>query len=254
VNEFVASRFIERVTRLALGLEPIDAMQRQPAHPVDIGFDVLPLRRPRPTVVRHASGRHVLVYSPALATPVDVRITDPSARFVPRRLRIPILAPAVAETRPQGQRVRRPVLFPGAAYEVTDATGLRGRVLRGGRPMRWARVQASVAGGRIVARAHGDHRGEFLLLVGPGAGPIGDLEPSLAVDVTVMGPAVAPVPPAPTPLDPLWDLPLEVTAAPGAADPVTAGETVPGDYTATTTQHLDLALGRVLSGVTFTIT
>ena len=256
MNEVVPSRFIEQVKRLAVGFEPIDAMHRLRAHPVEIGVDAAALSLPRPTIDRHATGRHVLLYSPKLTSPVDVRITDPSARFVPRRLRIPILTPALAETQPQGQRVRRPTLFPGAAYDVMDATGVRGRVMRDGKPMRWARVEARGTGGAVVARAHGDHRGEFLLLVGPGAGPVGDIQPPLTLDLTVMGPAVVPVPSTPDrpDVDPLWDLPLELAALPGAPDPVSAGEQVPANYTAATTQQVDLTLGKLLSGVTFTIT
>jgi len=256
VNEFVPSRFIEQVKRLAVGFEPVDAMLRLRAHPVEISFDAAVLSLPRPQIDRHATGRHVLLYSPKLTGPVDVRITDSWARFVPRRLRIPILTLTLAEAQPQSQRVRRPALFPGAAYDVTDATGLRGRVLRGGKPMRWARVEARGTGGAVVARAHGDHRGEFLLLVGPAAGPVGDIQPPLALDVTVRGPATVPVPPtADRPdIDPLWDLPLELAALPGAPDPVSAGESVPANYTAATTQQVDLAFGKLLSGVTFTIT
>jgi len=176
---------------------------------------------------------------------------------VPRRLRFPILGQAAAETRPPRFRVRRPVLFPGAAYDVSSgATGLRGRVLRAGKPMRWARVEARLpAAGTLVGRAHGDDRGEFLLLIGSEASPVGDVVPPLEIEVTVFGPAAPPVPPdADRPkIDPLWDLPLEQTAAPGDPDPVAEGEAQPAGYTATTTQTIDLEFGKIASGATFVI-
>lgn len=257
MNEFLPSRFAENVKRLAIGLEPIDAALRlRASYPIDITFDVAPLGLPRPTIDRHRTGLHVLLYGPQLTSPVDLRLTDRARRCVPRRLRIPILANAAAEAAPAGRRVRRPVMFPGAAYDVSDATGVRGRVVRGGQVMRWARVVARLpGGGPVVGRAHGDDRGEFLLLIGAEAGPIGDLNPPLQVEVTVFGPAAPPLPPAPDhpTIDPLWDLPLEQAASPGDPDPVSAGEAQPANYTASIMLPLNLAFGRILSGVTFTV-
>lgn len=258
MNEFLPSRVSENTKRLALGLEPIDAeLQLRVAHRIEVTFDTAPLQLPRPPIDHHRTSLHVVLYHPKLTSPVDLRFFDEARRFVPRRLRIPILARTVAETRPPAHRVRRPVLFPGAGYDVTtDATGLRGRVLRGGQPMRWARVEARLPGaGRLVGRAHGDDRGEFLLLIGSEASPVGDLNPPLRVEVTVLGPAVPPVPPTPDypKIDPLWDLPLEQAALPGNPDPVSAGESQPSNYTASTIQPVDLAFGRVRSGLTFTI-
>lgn len=258
MNEFLPSRFSENNKRLALGLEPIDAeLQLRVAHRIEVTFDTARLQLPRPPIDHHRTSLHVVLYHPKLTSPVDLRFFDEARRFVPRRLRIPILTRTVAETRPPAHRVRRPAFFPGAAYDVTtDATGLRGRVLRGGQPMRWARVEARLPGaGRLVGRAHGDDRGEFLLLIGSEASPVGDLNPPLRVEVTVLGPAVPPVPPTPDRprIDPLWDLPLEQAALPGDPDPVSAGESQPSNYTAGTMQPVDLAFGRVRSGLTFTI-
>jgi hypothetical protein len=134
VNEFLPSRFSENIKRLALGLEPIDAdLQLRVTHRIEVTFDTAPLHLPRPPIDHHRTSLHVVLYDPKLTSPVDLRFFDEARRFVPRRLRIPILTRTVAETRPPGHRVRRPVLFPGAGYDVTaDATGLRGRVLRGG--------------------------------------------------------------------------------------------------------------------------
>lgn len=258
MNEFLPSRFSENVKRLAIGLEPIDAALRlRVTHRIDVTFDVAPLGLPRPTIDHHRTGLHVLLYDPKLTSPVDVRFVDNLRRYVPRRIRIPILTRAAADAAPAARRIRRPVLFPGAAYDVTDATGVRGRVVRGGQIMRWARVEARLPGaGRVVGRAHGDDRGEFLLLIGSEASPVGDLNPPLGVEVTVLGPAAPPVPPTPDrpQIDPLWDLPLEEAALPGASDPVTSGDTQPTGYTASTMLPLDLAFGKILSNVTFTIT
>jgi hypothetical protein len=142
-------------------------------------------------------------------------------------------------------------MFPGAAYDVSvTATGVRGRVLRNNLPMRWARVEARLAGSNvIVGRAHGDDRGEFLLLIGSEAIPGAVLPTALDVDVAIFGPAAVPVPATPglPEIDPLWDLPLESASAPGAADPVLAGETLPAGYTATVSRTLSLALGRLAS-------
>ena len=140
MNEFLPSRFGEHVKRLAIGLEPIDAVLRlRPSYPIDIAFDGAALGLPRPAIDHHRTGLHVLLYSPTLTSPVDLRLVDRARRYVPRRLRIPILTKAAADAAPALRRVRRPVMFPGAAYDVADATGVRGRVVRGGKVMRWAR-------------------------------------------------------------------------------------------------------------------
>ena len=254
MNQFLSSPFVENVQRLALGLEPIDAGRRtRIAHPIEITFDKAPLGLPSFAIERHRSCLHALRYQPDLATnQVDLRFFDATRRFVPRRLRIPVLTVAAAESQPFTFRVRRPVLFPGAAYDTSEtATGLRGRVLRNNQPMRWARIEAALPGsGLVVGRAHGDDRGEFLLLIDSTASTIGDLENPLAINVTVSGPGIVPSPSSPElpGLDPLWDLPLEVTSAPGASDPVSAGETLPPNYTATNARLVDFILGKLRSG------
>jgi hypothetical protein len=259
MNEFLPSRFSEGVKHLALGLEPMDAqLQQRIAQGIEVAFDTAPLKLPRPPIDHHRTGLHVVLYDRKLKSPVDLRFFDSARRFVPRRLRIPIfLTRDAADAQPFSRRVRRPFMFPGAGYDATGgATGLRGRVMRGGAPMRWARVEARlIGGGVLVGRAHGDDRGEFLLLIGTKASPHGDLNAPLQLDVTVLGRAAVATPPTPdTPkIDPLWDLPLEPVAAPGEPDPVSAGESRPRDYTAQVITQVDLILGRVLSGKTFTI-
>lgn len=256
MNHFLNSSFVESLQRLALGLEPIDAGRRtRIAHPIEIALDKAPLGLPSIAIAfaieRHDSCLHAVRYQPGVANQVDLRFFDAARRFVPRRLRIPVLTLAAAESQAFTFRVRRPVLFPGAAYDTSEtATGLRGRVLRNNQPMRWARVEATLPGnGVVVGRAHGDDRGEFLLLIDSGASTIGDLENPLPINVTVSGPGVAPSPATPDlpGLDPLWDLPLEVASAPGANDPVSAGEALPANYTATNTRLVDFTLGKLRS-------
>lgn len=254
MNAFLESRFVENVHRLALGFEPIDSGRRtRIAHPIEIMFDEAQLGLPRPPIERHDSCLHALRYQPTLADRVNLRFFDHARRFVPRRLSIPIMTITEAESQPYTHRVRRPMLFPGAAYDVGDtATGLRGRVLRNSQPMRWARVEARIPGSNLlVGRAHGDDRGEFLLLLGSGAIPVGELVNPLPINLHFFGPAVPPIPASPDlpELDPLWDLPLEQVPNPGVADPVSAGETLPTNYTASSTSSVHFFLGALRSGV-----
>jgi hypothetical protein len=264
MNQFLPERFVENVQRLALGLVPIDAERRtRVVHPFRITFDQTARGLRRPPVERHASCLHVLRYHPGLTGPVDLRLFDSRRplyhpdhdrrRFVPRRLRIPILTEAAADNQPYTFRVRQLGLFPGAAYDVSEsATGLRGRVLRGGQPMRWAWVVATIPNRNVVVgRTQGDDHGEFLLLIGAAGLPPGDLVDPLAIQVTVFGPNPVPVPAFPElpALDPLWDLPLEQASAPGIADPVSAGTHLPPDYTAAASQIVDFQLGVLRSGV-----
>ena len=267
MNAFLPEMFVERVDRLALGLEPRDAVSRlRPARLVDIAVDGPPqlgadaptwpepnAAAGRPVLDRHGSGRYVLLFVPHVDTPVDVRLVPRDRRYVPRRLRfaIPTLtAVLAAETAgtdvPTTSRIWGPALFPGATYDVVDSqTTVRGRVTRGGNPVRWTRVEAS-ADGHIVGRAHGDDRGEFLLVLGQNTGAVGDLTPSLPVtiDVYARDPEL-PVDPA----DPLGDLPLETAAAAGAVpDDVSAGVALPDHYVLVA--HLPdqpLTLGRLTS-------
>jgi hypothetical protein len=263
MNEFLGPRYDEHVERLAIGLEPLDAQRRtRVAYPFGVALDETVLGLRRPPVERHDSCLFALRYAPGLTGPVDLRLFDAPGplydprydrrRFVPRRLQVPLAGPATADGQPAANRVRRPALFPGAAYAVSEsATGLRGRALRGGRPLRWARVEAALGDGTVVGRAHGDDRGEFLLLLAPAAMPQSDLVDPLTLGVTVYAPQPPPAPATPglPALDPLWDVPLEVLPAAGAPDPVSAGEALPPNYTARTTRPIDFAPGRIVSGV-----
>jgi hypothetical protein len=270
MNAFLPARFLERVDRLMIGIEPVDALRGgRIALPIEVALDGVP-RPPHAAwihvspeqawertlglpdalgalarIPRHPSCRHALVFRPRLAAPIAIRLFDRARRFVPRRLRYPL--PASIET--AAPRIRRPALFPGAAYLAGEsATGLRGRVTwdqasAGEVPVRWARVEASI-NGQVVGRAHGDDRGEFLLLLDGNAGGLGDLPVPLTALVTVFAPA------APPPLaadDPLGDLPLEILAA--DPDDVSPGELLPPGYASTpsSSRAVDFPLGRLLT-------
>jgi hypothetical protein len=242
MNSFLPTQYVEHIDRMALGLEPIDALRgervaaslaiaidgppgvgRKSAWLDGVLFDdpIGPLRR----IARHSSCRYVLLYRPGMKTTVNLRFFDPHRRFAPRRISY-TLPPDIITRSP---RVRRPAFFPGAGYDVSQSvTGLRGRVTWNQSsehevPARWVRIQASI-NDQIVGRAHGDDRGEFLLLLDSTAGGQGDLPRPLDVVVTVFGP------PAPQPRsagDPLGDLPLEVLLA--DPDDVSAGVKLPSN-------------------------
>jgi len=107
------------------------------------------------------------------------------------------------------------------------------------------------ATGDVVGRAHGDDRGEFLLLLDVTASTIGELVTPLDFEVVVYGPLPGPPIPATADLpslDPLWDLPLE-PVPPAAPDEVTPGIALPAGYGFTDTSHptLSFDLGRLKS-------
>jgi hypothetical protein len=267
MNEFVSSRYVESFQHLALGVEPRDALRRgRVSHPLDVRFEAvkrtgrIPMEDVLRPIDRHDSCRHALLYRPGLRTgkPIEVRIRDASRRFVPRRLSVtlPTLEAAEAaeavDATVRVQRLRFVSLLPGAAYDFSDsAAGMRGRVVRNGVPMRWARVEAALPAppNTVVARAHGDDRGEFLLLLSPAAATAGDLPPLISLRVTVYGPNVAPPPPDPD-VDPLSDLPLEPLPSPDVNDPVALGEALPPDYVSkpATVRMVNFPPGRVITG------
>jgi hypothetical protein len=250
MNEFLPSQFVERVGRLMLGVEPRDALRAgRIAYPIDVVLDGLPLSSARPSaeafwdqvlgfpdsigalthIPRHNSCRHALLFKPGMKSPVVIRMFERQRRFAPRRISYPV--PDDIHT--PSPRVRRPALFPGAAYDVSDAvTGMRGRVTWNQSavdevPARWVRVEARIDG-EVVGRAHGDDCGEFLLLLDSLASGLGELPSPLSAQVTVFGP------PAPVPVpanDPLGDLPIETLLV--DPDDVSPGEKLPPGYAAT---------------------
>lgn len=257
-NEFLAPRWDELVARLALGIEPTDPVRRSRiAWPLEVAADGVPypaprhLRDPRSgpwdeadvlrRVERRDSCRFVVTLRDGMEGPLELRFLDRGQRFVPRRLRIHLPDPA------GGGRIVRPALFPGAAYPVpTGALGVRGRVLRGGEPMRWARVEATrLSGGAVVGRAHGDEHGEFLLLLEPAAAAGAELPRPLRVRVAVFGPDEPPDPDdAPDPAaDPLWDLPVEEALLDGSGAGALEGTHLPGEYREGVSREVVIGLG-----------
>jgi hypothetical protein len=285
MNEFLpADKYDEQVTRLALGIEPIDKLRggRVP-HPIQITCDQVPLGLPRPRIWRHNSCAFVLLFGEGVGVSIDLRffdcpkkrrmqarhlypapsqygrtasplpIWDPDEdrrRYVPRRIRIPLLSLDKAEEQPHTQRIRRPALFPGAAYDVSESsTGMRGRVERNKKSVRWARIEAIQPGsGQIVGRAHCDDRGEFLLLLEPQAAAPGDLAINFSLDLRIYAP-ITPgleVTDAMKKLDPLWDLPIEEAPAPDVAeDKVCAGDPPWAKWVPAGTQSATFRLGRL---------
>lgn len=267
-----------RIVRLALGIEVLDVVRGDPAD-VQIGWENVALPVPPityqgfppaydigiglPRLPRgRRAGRFRIAFTPETtpAPPAQVRVIDPYRRYVPRRLQIPFtsLADVITEegsgARP-APRGRLVGIFPGAAFPVEgSSTGVRGRVVDdAGAPVRWVRAEARhpVRGTRL-GYAHGDDRGEFLLLLDTPAStldaPVGLRFP---VDVLVEAlPAAAPMPPPLTgdPLaDPLGDLVPEVLPAIGAPDTVSSGDQTPAAFTRTMTASVQCALGRLIS-------
>ena len=270
MNEFLPPSLIERVERLALGIEPQDALRAmRVAQPIEIALDGVPAPTSRALrlapswdrffgfpdplgglarIPRHNSCRHAFLFKPGVKSPVVIRLFDRQRRFAPRRISYPI--PAGIHSPAPPLRIRMPALFPGAAYDLSNtATGMRGRVtwrqsVNNEEPVRWARVEARV-GGNVVGRAHGDDRGEFLLLLDTSAVGLQDLSADLTVQVTVFGP------PAPVPVsagDPLADLPIEVLLA--DPDDVSPGGKLPPAYasTALSSRPVTFRLGALLTG------
>jgi len=267
MNQFLPERFAERVERLMLGIEPLDALRAtRIAVPIHVVLDGAPAAAapagdadPRwrrlfglpdaigglRHIARHHSCRHALLYKPGMKSPVNIRLFDYQRRYAPRRISYPVPADITVAAR----RVRRPALYPGAAYDVSEtSTGLRGRVTwrkspAGELPVRWVRVEATIAG-QVVGRAHGDERGEFLLLLDCAAAGLGELPSPLRATVTVFAPAV---PPPVPPNDPLGDLPLETLLA--DPDDISPGEILPPGYasTALSSRQVDFELGRLLT-------
>ncbi|HLT38489.1 MAG TPA: hypothetical protein VK034_19515 [Enhygromyxa sp.] len=264
MNSFLVSEL-----RLALGVEPIDALLGgRVARPLQVELEGSGHR-----FTRHESGRYSLARWLGAAqagptSPLDLRIFDRRRGYVPRRLRVHL--PPVAEVA-SGRRIRRPALYPGVAWDlVGNATALRSRVLRDGAPVRWACVEARRPGAGeddIVIRTRADDRGEFLLVLASDTIELSELEPipgepigsklmiDLELDLRIHGPASAPVPPPASegPLDPLWDLPLDELELPADPvdpedlDPVAAGHTIPDGWVPLVEHRIRFALGHTIS-------
>jgi len=266
-----------RTRRLALGIEFTDAMRAaELAHPVRLEIErYQPHNTPAPYgshafsqsrvpplgLMRGASGRYSLSYHPGIREQVTLRIYDHGRHYVPRRMRLPLrtLADVLAGEASENPnymdgRTRQISLFPGAGYDApSNITALRGRVVRDGKPMRWAYIDAHLPGGGApVARARGDDRGEFFLMLPPNAVPASDLPPTFDIGLSVAGPATVPVPAQPSlpEQDPWWDLPVEEVPPPGDVDNVSNGASFPAGYVTalSTVATVAFVVGRVLTG------
>jgi hypothetical protein len=268
MNQYLESTWDERIERLALGLEPIDAgTGTRLSHPLRVLIDQEARGLTRPRVERHPSCLHALTYQQGVAGSVLLRFVEPEGRpgtrpstvprrIVPRLIAFPIVPVAdTADGAPRQNprhRVRRPWLYPGAAYDVAAGmTGLRGRVLRDGLPERWTRVVARVgAAGPVVGRAHGDDRGEFLLLLSSAAGEAADETGRLTLHVEVFArdPGL-PGPPRSVPGDELWDLPREeaipLDPLDFDLDAVATAEALPVGFVPFDARDVDLELGQI---------
>lgn len=211
---------------------------------------------------RHSAGRYSLHYYPGATEQIIVRIYDLQRRYIPRRLEIPLVTLEQIETAEQNEsvdymqgRVKHPVMFPGAAYPTHGRmTGLRGRVVQGGEVVRWAFIELRSAAdnSQILARARGDERGEFLMILPPAAIPDVSLSETVNFAIQVWA---YPTPPIPDneqlPFrDPYWDLPLESVVDAQADDEVTLGNVIPGEYVASQgVETVSFELARILTGV-----
>lgn len=269
MNIFLAPRYGESIVRLAFGLEPLDAQRgARVAAPLLVTLDHCPRPLDRwrpfgrgvllddvlPRMLRHDSGRYVMIFSRHTPAVVRVRISDPSRRYVPRKLRVAVpsqAAVAAGETGAGvaavliGSRVLRPHLHPGANADIASTvTSIRGRILHAGRPVPWCRIRANqVSSGDDFGFAHGDERGEFLLPLCPPPDSVVITPDPLSVLLTV-GYRPSQQPPANDRLvplvDPLWELfeelvPLPVSPAvlPAIGDAAN-GRTFPVGFATTT--------------------
>jgi hypothetical protein len=238
--------------RLTLALEVLDSLSSRPvAAPVLVQRDA---SRRQFRGIAGNGGRFVLLYGSRAGGRAELRITDPSRQYVPRRLSIPLWSRGELEAAdrvppgpyiPARSRLLRVWMSPGPAYlPGRGFTMIRGQVIRGGTPVRWPMLDAQGPGGLVVGRARGDERGEFLLLV-TGMGNMPPPAPStISVDLLVFGPGPGgPAPPTAEQLaaDPLADLPVEMiprsSAPPLDTDldnPLLRGEELPPFYVPST--------------------
>jgi hypothetical protein len=176
-------------------------------------------------------------------------------RFVPRRLSFtPVQTKGVPTS--TAANIRTALLWPGANYPLAGSTtAVRGRIRRGPAPdklvpVAWARVVITrpaaipdFATEPQLAWAHGDDRGEFIAVLGPGAVPGGATLPAtLALRVWVFLPATD----AFDPKDPLASLPLDVAGV-DATNDVLDGKQVPSSYLTLGPIDITPTLGRVFT-------
>jgi hypothetical protein len=195
----------------------------------------------------------VLRHDRPLPRVVRIRLDDPARRWVPRRLDVNVWTydeVRAADRVPPGamvppeDRLIRPWLKPGTGYPIqAGATGVRFGVRRGPRRVPWPRLEVFDPGGFPAGWAHGDGRGEVLVLVRPTAGAVGSFP--IVVRVHEPDPAWRDTLPA-AENDPLRLLhPEPIARAPGPADPAVRGDVPPPGYLNRTDHLLTCTVGRV---------
>ena len=233
-----------------------------------------------PHVRPGASGRFALLvgnrHVAEDAASVVVRLVDAARRYVPRRFELPLVDPEVLAAAddahlddpltPVPRRTFRPVLFPAAAYGLAaGTTAVRGRVVQpapagqSSPATRWVRVEARTSAQvevhqpdgtvtlerPLLGRAHGDDRGEFVLVLGSLPFELwGTTSGTIAVRLTVTADAAPMVDSPVDEDDPLGDLPIESLLTADALA-VAAGEVVPDGYTASVTETISCRRGAV---------
>jgi hypothetical protein len=248
------------VHRLALAVQVIDASSGAPIRDrLRVVRETVRAPTGAAGLVDHGGGRFVLTYLGDVSDEAVVRITDPTRRFVPRRLVMRLWPldrvtqvdqrPPTGDLVPGRSRLLRPWMLPGSAAPLPrGTTGIRTRVMRGGRPVRWARLELFTAAGRI-GWGHGDERGEVIVVASNRTAypPLG--AGTFQAAVRVHRPAN---PPPPNPDDPLADLVVQRIFRP-VAPPVPTnldndrlrGIALPQGYVTAPDQVVTLASGRV---------
>ncbi|GAA0460616.1 hypothetical protein Ade02nite_14940 [Paractinoplanes deccanensis] len=254
---FTPERYDERIVRIAAGVEPRGTLGGRVAGRLRVLVEDAPKplhawRRWRPgetlddflgRLDRHRTGRFARLHGTGLrGGDVVLRLTEAGGRgVVPRRVVITVPTPDTAG------EMHVVELFPGAAAPLPSrCTVVRGRVTTGAAvPVRWARVRATDEDGADVGWAHGDDRGEFVLVVTPAETAVGPADDPYAVRLTVSAalPARSPDPgdPLRPTVDPLWDLPAEPLPAAGSGRLPLPGQAQFGPF------PFDLPLGRETS-------
>lgn len=195
-------------------------------------------------------------YGQAKARDTGYATGNDPRQYVPRRLS---LTPAQTGGTPTTgvANIRSAWLWPGSVYPMASGvSALRGSVRRGASleqsvPVAWSRVVVTRPGGGApdfateaqLGCAHGDDRGEFLLLLGPGAIPGGaELPATIDLHVWVF------LPPADVfdADDPLASLPLEV-AGEDAINDLLRGTLPPAHYLRQDVIAVALAPGTVVT-------
>ena len=241
--------------RLALAVDCLDAVTRhRVATQVRIGREVpqevLPRGHDRAwpcrDLIAKGTGRATIMLDLHAPTAVRLRIADPRRCYVARRFDLPlwtlkeVLDAETADSPvPAASRLLRPWLLPGPAAAISrGTTTVRGRVVRGTDPVRWPRITARGPGNQAVGWAHGDERGEFVLVIED----TGTLPPPAPTQLPVQLYLTARIPSTPDPCDPYADLTIEPlprsAAPPGAGDldnNVLRGRATPADHVPSTT-------------------